>query len=168
MINRNKRNSFIVVSRRTHQDRMHAHVDSADTDQDAPAQGHAEAEEEGVLEEETSRQLATLVMLRLSAYASDLLACVQRENRYGKWEKTQADRTHGSPHCTPVMMVKNSQCHRPIRRQTSFTTFNRHCCTLLFIILGHQLCKNTLSPILEVDGSQKWKEKGELGEFLSK
>lgn len=30
---------------------MHPHVDSADTDQDTPAQSHREPEEEGVLKE---------------------------------------------------------------------------------------------------------------------
>lgn len=34
---------------------MHSHVDSADTDQDTPAQSHTETEEEGVLKEETIR-----------------------------------------------------------------------------------------------------------------
>jgi len=32
---------------------MHAHVDSANTDQDAPAESHTEAEEERVLQENT-------------------------------------------------------------------------------------------------------------------
>lgn len=34
---------------------MHSHVDSADTDQDTPAQSHTETEEEGVLKKETVR-----------------------------------------------------------------------------------------------------------------
>lgn len=32
-----------------HQDRVHSHVDAADTDHQAPAEGQAEAQQEGVL-----------------------------------------------------------------------------------------------------------------------
>lgn len=39
----------------SYQDRMHSHVDSADTNQDTPAQSHTQAEEEGVLKEKTIR-----------------------------------------------------------------------------------------------------------------
>lgn len=39
----------------SYQDRVHSHVDSADTHQDTPAQSHTETEEEGVLEEKTVR-----------------------------------------------------------------------------------------------------------------
>lgn len=39
----------------SYQDRMHPHVDSADTNQDTPAQSHTQTEEEGVLEEKTIR-----------------------------------------------------------------------------------------------------------------
>lgn len=39
----------------SYQDRMHSHVDSADTNQDTPAQSHTETEDEGVLKEKTIR-----------------------------------------------------------------------------------------------------------------
>lgn len=62
---------------------MHSHVDSADTDQDTPAQSHTETEEKGVLKEKTIRHSYQHLsmqkhkgMLGLCAYASDLSACM--------------------------------------------------------------------------------------------